>query len=122
MCWTINHEHSDFRDERGKLYHWPGYLYFVGWVLCLTTFLGSMALVTVWGMNFSNMKTYQWITAVVVNFFFTILFVEPVKVVIFTLFVASRKKPIWDQDHVDADEELPKIYYDMDDPENSKFL
>ena len=21
---------SLFRDERGKLYHWPGYLYFVG--------------------------------------------------------------------------------------------
>ena len=91
---------------------------FQGWALCLTTWLGSMALVALYGMQFSKMKTYQWLTALVVNFFFTILIVEPCKVIVFTLFVAGRKKPIWDQDHLDADEELPTIYYDMEDPEN----
>ena len=115
-----NQCHDFYRDERGKLYHWPGYLFIVGWILCLTTFLGSMALVALWVMNFSKMKTYQWVTGFVINFFFTILFVEPLKVVIFTVFVAARKKPIWDQDHVDADQKLPKIYYDMEDPENLK--
>ena len=117
------------------MYHWPGYLYFVGkkkyflicpelcslgWALCLTTWLGSMALVALYGLQFSKMKTYQWLTALVVNFFFTILIVEPCKVIVFTLFVAGRKKPIWDQDHLDADEEIPTIYYDVEDPENGK--
>ena len=102
------------------MYHWPGYAFFIGWLLCLLTLFGSVGVVAVMAMQFSNMKTYQWVTAIVVNFFFTILFVEPVKVLIFTVFVAARKKPIWDQDHVDADEELPKIYYDMEDPENQK--
>ena len=102
------------------MYHWPGYAFFIGWLLCLLTLFGSVGVVALMAMQFSNMKTYQWVTAIVVNFFFTILFVEPVKVLIFTVFVAARKKPIWDQDHVDADEELPKIYYDMEDPENQK--
>ena len=79
-----------------------------------------MALVALNGMQFSKMKTYQWLTALVVNFFFTILIVEPCKVIVFTLFVAGRKKPIWDQDHLDADEELPTTYYDLDDPEKGK--
>ena len=77
-----------------------------------------MALVALNGMQFSKMKTYQWLTALVVNFFFTILIVEPCKVIVFTLFVAGRKKPIWDQDHLDADEVLPTIYYDLDSEEN----
>ena len=79
-----------------------------------------MGIVALWVMNFSKMKTYQWVTGFVVNFFFTILFVEPLKVLIFTVFVAARKKPIWDQDHLDADEKLPKIYYDTENPENQK--
>ena len=29
---------------------------------------------------------------------------------------------MWDQDHVDDDEELPTIYYDVDDPENGNFI
>ena len=111
---------THYRDERGQLYHWPGYLFLVGWILCITTLLGSMAIVALWVMNFSKMKTYQWVTGFVVNFFFTILFVEPLKVLIFTVFVAARKKPIWDQDHLDADEKLPKIYYDMENPDNLK--
>ena len=77
-----------------------------------------MALVALNGMQFSKMKTYQWLTALVVNFFFTILIVEPCKVIVFTLFVAGRKKPIWDQDHLDADEVLPTIYYDLESDEN----
>ena len=77
-----------------------------------------MAMVALNGMQFSKMKTYQWLTALVVNFFFTILIVEPCKVIVFTLFVAGRKKPIWDQDHLDADEVLPTIYYDVESSEN----
>ena len=79
-----------------------------------------MAIVALWVMNFSKMKTYQWVTGFTVNFFFTILFVEPLKVLIFTVFVAARKKPIWDQDHLDADEKLPKIYFDPENPDNHK--
>ena len=79
-----------------------------------------MAIVALWVMNFSKMKTYQWVTGFIVNFFFTILFVEPLKVLIFTVFVAARKKPIWDQDHLDEDEKLPKIYFDPENPDNHK--
>ena len=38
------------------------------------------------------------------------------KVGIVAIFIAFVKRtPSWDQDHVDADEEIPTIYYDPDD-------
>ena len=40
----------------------------------------------------------------------------------FAFYIAVCRKPMWDQDHVDDDEELPTIYYDVDDPENGNFI
>ena len=39
--------------------------------------LTGMALVTAYGISFGNRKTYQWLTAITVNFFWQI-FVESV--------------------------------------------
>ena len=33
-----------------------------------------------------------------------------------------RRRPAWDQDHVDADEEIPTVYFDPDDPEIGNIL
>ena len=39
------------------------------------------------------------------------------KVILITVFIALwRKKPQWDQDHLDDDESLPTIYWDPEDP------
>ena len=38
-----------------------------------------MGLVAMYGMQFSNMKTYQFVTSMVINFFYTIIIEEPMK-------------------------------------------
>merc|ERR1719308_81557 len=63
------------------------------------------------------MKTYQFVTSMVINFFYTIIIEEPLKVFWFAFFIAYQRKPNWDQDHLDIDEKLPTIY---DDPETQK--
>ena len=67
------------RKTPGCLYGWAGYFYYIGWLLTLLTLLGSMGMVTLYGMQFSNMKTYQWLTSMVINFFYTLFIVEPCK-------------------------------------------
>ena len=54
--------------------------YFIGWVVTVITLLYSMGLVAMYGIQFSNMKTYQFITSMVINFFYTIIIEEPIKV------------------------------------------
>ena len=101
--------------EPGQSGGWPGYTFLLGWLFTLATLLLAMAVTALQGIQFSNMKTYQWLTSIVVNFFYTMFIVEPVKVLVFTVWAAARRKPDWDQDHCDADEKLPTIYHDPED-------
>ena len=97
---------------------WPGYAYFIGWIVVLLCIVGGMGIVALYGLSFGNNKCYQWVTAMVVNFFYQLFFESVVKVAIFALFIALIKRvPDWDQDHVDADEEIPTIYHDPEHPD-----
>ena len=55
----------------------PSTCYFFAWILTAIFIMVSMALVAAYGFTFGNLKTYQWITSIVVNFFWNI-FVESV--------------------------------------------
>merc|ERR1719391_511887 len=80
-----------------------------------------MGMVAMYGIQFGNEKAYAWITAMVVNFFWNVFVESLLKVGIITTFVACiRKKPNWNQDHVDSDEEIPTVYYDPDNIEESR--
>ena len=97
---------------------WPGYCYFIGWTVVVLCILGGMGMVALYGISFGNNKCYQWVTAMVVNFFWQLFFESIVKVAIVAAFIAIIKRKMdWDQDHVDADEELPTIYHDPEHPE-----
>ena len=94
-----------------------------------------MGLVALYGISFGNRRTYQWLTAMMVNFFWNLFVEQPIKVAIVTMVIACvKKRPKWNQvlfshqrrkksnhhvcpqDHVDVDEELPMIYFDPEDP------
>ena len=58
----------------------PGYCYFIAWILTFILIFGGVALVAAYGISFGNLKTYQWVTAMVVNFFWNIFIESLVKV------------------------------------------
>ena len=99
---------------------WPSYCYFIGWLVVILCILGGMAMVGLFGVSFGNNTCYQWVTAMVVNFFWQMFFESIVKVAIIALFIALiRRTPDWNQDHVDVDEEMPTIYHDPEHPDIS---
>ena len=63
------------------MYGWSGFWYYIAWLVTIVTLLYSMGLVTLYGIQFSNMKTYQFLTSMVVNFFYIVIIEEPAKVV-----------------------------------------
>ena len=74
----------------------------------------------IYGVSFGNNKCYQWVTAMVVNFFWQLFFESVLKVVLIAFFIALIRRTMdWNQDHVDVDEELPTIYHDPEHPETA---
>ena len=110
-------------NAKDKPEGWPSWCYFAGWALTVLSITVGMGLVAAYGISFGNRRTYQWLTAMMVNFFWNLFVEQPIKVAIVTMVVACiKRRPKWDQDHVDVDEHLPRIYYDPDDPEIKKFI
>ena len=58
----------------------PGFCYFIGWILTILFIIGGMGMVAAYGISFGNRKTYQWVTAMTVNFFWQIFIESVIKV------------------------------------------
>ena len=57
-----------------------------------------MGLVALYGISFGNRRTYQWLTAMMVNFFWNLFVEQPIKVAIVTTVIACvKKRPKWNQ-------------------------
>ena len=57
-----------------------------------------MGLVALYGISFGNRRTYQWLTAMMVNFFWNLFVEQPIKVAIVTCVIACiKKRPKWNQ-------------------------
>ena len=57
-----------------------------------------MGLVALYGISFGNRRTYQWLTAMMVNFFWNLFVEQPIKVAIVTVVIACiKKRPKWNQ-------------------------
>jgi len=97
---------------------WPGYCYSLGWLMVVLCIVGGMGIVALYGISFGNNKCFQWVSTMVVNFFWQLFLESVIKVAMIAAFIACiKRKPDWDQDHVDVDEELPTIYHDPEHPE-----
>ena len=58
----------------------PGYCYFIAWIITVLFIIGGMGMVAAYGISFGNLKTYQWVTAMTVNFFWQIFIESVIKV------------------------------------------
>ena len=58
----------------------PAYCYFIAWILTILFIIGGMGMVAAYGISFGNLKTYQWVTAMTVNFFWQIFIESVIKV------------------------------------------
>ena len=57
-----------------------------------------MGLVALYGISFGHRRTYQWLTAMMVNFFWNLFVEQPIKVAIVTIVIACiKKRPKWNQ-------------------------
>ncbi|KAG7157021.1 Polycystic kidney disease protein 1-like 2-like 2 [Homarus americanus] len=66
-----------------------------------------------YGVMFGNSKATKWITSLVISFFTSILFVEPLKVFILAMLMSAIfKSPNLDEDDVEEDEEDPRLQQD----------
>lgn len=117
---------------------WSVVVHVLGWLLAAACILGGAFLVFSYGVTFGNDKLYQWVVAEIFAFFGTILITYPVYVsnvmwnrglehrttifvflllqiflATFVLSVCWKRSPFL-EDHADADEKAPTIYWNPD--------
>ena len=56
---------------------WPSYCYILGWLFTWVCILLGMGMVAMYGIQFGNEKTYAWVTAMFVNFFWNVFVESP---------------------------------------------
>ena len=84
-----------------------------GWLLCFLCIFGGAFLVYAYCLQFGNDKAYQWMVAVISGFFASILVAQPLKIVGLTMLISvCTRKPTFNDDHCEADEVAPTIYFD----------
>jgi hypothetical protein len=93
---------------------WPGFLQLLGWIICLICIIGGAFMVLSYGLSFGNDKTYQWMVSMFTAFCTSVIITQPLKILALTVLISyCCRKPYFDDDHTEADEEPPTIYYDM---------
>ena len=95
---------------RRKKFVLPWWFRIIAWVLCFISVFASIFFLWAYAIQFGNDKTYQWLTSLLVSFFSGLLFIEPIKVLLITMFLSCLCKNVdMDDDDVDEDEELALI-------------
>ncbi|KAK7024484.1 hypothetical protein SK128_010796 [Halocaridina rubra] len=91
----------------------PWWTRIIAWILVWVCILASITFVYFYGISFGNTKATKWVTSLVISFFSSVLFVQPIKIVLVTLFVSLISKPDnLDDDDADEDEEDPELESD----------
>ncbi len=71
---------KDTKQKKKKNKSWPWWVMVIGWILLWLTVLTSAAFVTFYGIMFQDVKCKKWITSMLISFFASVLFTQPVKV------------------------------------------
>ncbi|KAK3877407.1 hypothetical protein Pcinc_017874, partial [Petrolisthes cinctipes] len=101
------------RKEKKKKFTLPWWMFLFGWLLVLVCIGASIFFLLMYGIMFGNYKTTKWLTSLVISFFTSILFVEPVKIFLTTMVLSAIcKKGDLDEDDADEDEEDPVLEQD----------
>mgnify|MGYP000026507469 FL=1 len=74
---SLNNKDSKGKKKKCEL---PWWFVIVGWVLLYLTILVSAAFVTFYGIMFQDIKCKKWITSMLISFFTSVFFTQPIKV------------------------------------------
>ena len=103
---TIQIEVEPNTKFKTKSFTLPFFFRYIAWIICLGTIVASIFFLIGYGINFGNDKTYQWMSSIIVSFFFGILIIEPLKVAFLACCISSVCKNIdLDQDDDVEDDE-----------------
>ncbi|XP_042202967.1 polycystic kidney disease protein 1-like 2 [Homarus americanus] len=101
------------KKEKKKKFTLPWWFALVAWLLVVACIAVSCFFLLMYGVMFGNSKATKWITSLVISFFTSILFVEPLKVFILAMLMSAIfKSPNLDEDDVEEDEEDPRLQQD----------
>jgi len=89
----------------------PWWCSIIAWILLWITVAVCLAFVTFYGIMFQDEKCKKWITSMLISFLSSILFTQPVKVLLLALFFALVFKKTDDEEEEEEldDEEDPAL-------------
>ena len=84
---------------------------YIAWILCLGSIGTSCFFLIGYGITFGNDKTHQWLTSMIVSFFFGLLIIEPIKVALMSCCISATCKntALDSDDDVEDDEFDPEL-------------
>ncbi|XP_037093243.1 uncharacterized protein LOC119113030 [Pollicipes pollicipes] len=101
------------RPERKKPFSLPWWCVYFGWLLTFGSMGASIFFLWAYGITFGNEKTTKWLTSLMISFFSSVLFTQPIKVMLTALLVSAICKKLDNgHDDIDDDEEDPALLND----------
>ncbi|XP_068216780.1 polycystin-1-like protein 2 [Palaemon carinicauda] len=96
--------------KRKKQKSFPWWTLYIAWIVAILS-IGAGAFFTfAYGVTFGEELTKKWLGALLVSFFSSVLFTQPIKVILMAvIFSAVFKKPVEDEDDADFDEREPVL-------------
>ncbi|XP_066983276.1 polycystin-1-like protein 2 [Macrobrachium rosenbergii] len=86
----------------------PWWTLYIAWLVAVLSIAAGGFFTFSYGVQFGEEKTKKWLGALFVSFFSSVLFTQPIKVILMAIiFSAVFKKPVDDEDDADFDEREP---------------
>ncbi|XP_028289475.1 polycystic kidney disease protein 1-like 2 [Parambassis ranga] len=76
----------------------PWWFIFVGWLLVITTSVISGFFTMLYGLKFGKERSVSWLVSMIVSFFQSLLFIQPLKVLFLAVFFALLIKKVDEED------------------------
>eukprot|EP00095_Tigriopus_kingsejongensis_P010699 maker-scaffold179_size282488-snap-gene-0.19 protein:Tk10699 transcript:maker-scaffold179_size282488-snap-gene-0.19-mRNA-1 annotation:"PREDICTED: uncharacterized protein LOC579144" len=103
-----SYEARFYKPKRKFYIHWI--FKYVAWVLCLGMILLGIVYLWALAITMGNDRTYQWLSSMLITFFLSIVLIDPLKIVLITLFATCISRNVnLDDDDVDEDEEAVQV-------------
>ncbi|CAL4065753.1 unnamed protein product, partial [Meganyctiphanes norvegica] len=85
----------------------------VNWLLALLSIGASTFFLLMYGIQFGNEKSTKWLTSLIISFFSSVLFTQPIKIFVLSILMSAIcKSSSVGEDDADEDEEDPHLDYD----------
>ncbi|XP_064099124.1 location of vulva defective 1-like [Macrobrachium nipponense] len=106
-------QEEEEKKKKKKKLTLPWWCVIIAWILVWVCIAASCFFLLMYGIQFGNTKTTKWVTSLIISFFSSILFVQPLKIFAMAIFASLIcKSGDLDVDDADEDEEDPDLQYD----------